>query len=88
MSFAKSIHFRPARQALKHLSVVGLIGASLALSPQAGARAESFTGFYMFGDSMSDPGNLNAVDPRQFGKPYWRGRPSNGPTWADYMRAS
>jgi phospholipase/lecithinase/hemolysin/uncharacterized protein YhjY with autotransporter beta-barrel domain len=61
------------------------MGASLALSPQAEARAQSFSGFYMFGDSMSDPGNLNAFDPRQFGPPNWKGRPSNGPTWADYM---
>jgi len=59
--------------------------ASLALSPQAEARAQSFSGFYMFGDSMSDPGNLNAVDPSVFGPPNWKGRPSNGPTWADYM---
>ncbi len=61
------------------------MGASLALSPQAEARAQSFSGFYMFGDSMSDPGNLNAVDPSVFGPPNWKGRPSNGPTWADYM---
>ncbi|MEY4256393.1 MAG: hypothetical protein RLZZ141_1620 [Pseudomonadota bacterium] len=85
MAFTNSIHFRSAKQVLKHLSVVGLMGASLALSPQAGARAESFSGFYMFGDSMSDPGNLHAFDPRQFGPPNWKGRPSNGPTWADYM---
>ncbi len=85
MSFPKSTGLGRVRQTIKRASIVGLMGVGLALGLEGEARAESFTGFYMFGDSMSDPGNLNAVDPRQFGKPYWRGRPSNGPTWADYM---
>lgn len=85
MSFPKSTGLGRARRALRCASIVGLMGVSLALGLRSEARAESFTGFYMFGDSMSDPGNLNAVDPSAFGPPYWRGRPSNGPTWADYM---
>lgn len=85
MSFPKSTGLGLTRQTLKRASIAGLMGVSLALGLQIGARAESFSGFYMFGDSMSDPGNLHAVDPRQFGPPYWKGRPSNGPTWADYL---
>ena len=85
MSFPKSTGLGRARQTINRASIVGLMGVSLALALEAGAQAQSFTGFYMFGDSMSDPGNLNAVDPRQFGTPNWKGRPSNGPTWADYM---
>jgi outer membrane lipase/esterase len=45
-----------------------------------------FTDFYVFGDSLSDDGNLfaasgGAVPPA----PYWQGRFSNGPVWSELV---
>lgn len=58
--------------------------------------AASFTGIYVFGDSLSDPGNvfnistqLNSADPQvpiiPPSPPYFNGRFSNGPNWVDYL---
>ena len=52
------------------------------------AAAKDFTGIYMFGDSFSDNGNLHRLNPQAFAAPYWQGRPSNGPTWIEYLRRS
>lgn len=71
-------HFKVAQ------SVRGaLLGSALALCPLAGAHAQStpFDSITVFGDSLSDPGNLAA-----FGAapppPYFEGQFSNGPVWA------
>jgi phospholipase/lecithinase/hemolysin len=41
---------------------------------------------YVFGDSLSDPGNLFNLTGRQIPpSPYFNGRFSNGPTWVDYL---
>ncbi|PSB35252.1 SGNH/GDSL hydrolase family protein [Stenomitos frigidus] len=57
-----------------------------ALTPTA-AQAFSFTGLYVFGDSLSDTGNtFNAtgglLPPAPF---YTAGRFSNGPVWVEYL---
>ncbi|KAJ1676152.1 hypothetical protein EV182_008762, partial [Spiromyces aspiralis] len=48
-------------------------------SPPSGGRYIA-----VFGDSMSDDGNLHAFMPSMG---YWKGRFSNGPNWADYASA-
>ena len=58
--------------------------------------AATFSGIYVFGDSLSDPGNvfnvskqINSVDPTSPivppSPPYFNGRLSNGPNWVDYL---
>jgi len=59
--------------------------ALVALSPVA-AEAASFTNLYVFGDSLSDTGNLyqatgNLIPP----PPYFNGRLSNGLLWVEYL---
>lgn len=54
------------------------------------ARAETvtqFTSFWSLGDSLSDPGNLYAATggTRPASPPYWQGRFSNGPVWAEHV---
>lgn len=85
MSYLRSGWGQRAGRGVKHAFGSALMGAALVLGAQSSAEAQNFSDFYIFGDSMSDPGNLHAMDPRQFGSPYWQGRPSNGPTWADYL---
>lgn len=51
------------------------------------ATAASFTQIYVFGDSVSNIGNVfdstgGAIPPNQF---YFDGRFSNGPVWVDYL---
>jgi phospholipase/lecithinase/hemolysin len=51
------------------------------------ATAASFTNLYVFGDSLSDTGNLfrttgNFIPPQPF---YFNGRFSNGPVWVEYL---
>ncbi len=49
--------------------------------------AASFTSMYVFGDSLSDTGNVSNVTgglvPQN--PPYFNGRFSNGPNWIDYL---
>jgi phospholipase/lecithinase/hemolysin len=58
--------------------------------------AATFSGIYVFGDSLSDPGNVynvskqfNSLDPTSPivppSPPYFNGRLSNGPNWVDYL---
>jgi phospholipase/lecithinase/hemolysin len=52
------------------------------------AAASQYSGFYVFGDSLSDVGNVflgtGGTIP---GSPYFAGRFSNGPNWADDLSA-
>jgi phospholipase/lecithinase/hemolysin len=53
----------------------------------ASAKAASFSNLYVFGDSISDTGNLfrttrNLIPPEPF---YANGRFSNGPVWVEYL---
>jgi phospholipase/lecithinase/hemolysin len=50
------------------------------------ALAASFSGLYVFGDSLSDTGNVSAFTGGVFPPfPYVDGRFSNGDTWIDYL---
>ncbi|WP_066375218.1 MULTISPECIES: SGNH/GDSL hydrolase family protein [unclassified Anabaena] len=57
------------------------------------AKAQSFSGMYVFGDSLADTGNIfnltnGAVNPVTAippSPPYYSGRFSNGPIWVDYV---
>ncbi len=50
------------------------------------ALAVTFSRMYVFGDSLSDPGNLFNLTGRQIPpSPYFNGRFSNGPTWVEYL---
>ncbi|MUH00589.1 phospholipase [Scytonema sp. UIC 10036] len=64
-----------------------------------GATAATFDRIYVFGDSLSDSGNVfnvtkagNALDPTipidPPSPPYFNGRYSNGPNWVDYLASS
>ena len=50
------------------------------------ALASSFDHLVVFGDSLSDDGNLFAADPSQVPSDYYyAGRFSNGPVWVEYL---
>lgn len=51
------------------------------------ARAASFSEMYVFGDSLSDTGNLFELTNEQIpsSPPYFNGRFSNGPIWVEYL---
>lgn len=85
------------------LAVIGravIVGCGLALSIPASAAAGPYTGIYVFGDSLSDSGNVfaattaNPINPIVLGAatplspPYFFGRFSNGPTYADVLATS
>ncbi len=64
-----------------------------------GATAATFDKIYVFGDSLSDSGNVfnvtkvgNSLDPTipidPPSPPYFNGRYSNGPNWVDYLANS
>jgi outer membrane lipase/esterase len=63
-------------------------GCVLALALAAPAAAETitdYTSFHVLGDSLSDAGNVYNATAHLFPEspPYWNGRFSNGPLWAD-----
>jgi phospholipase/lecithinase/hemolysin len=68
-----------------------IIGGALALALGLGllglpAQAATYTSAYFFGDSLTDPGNLYAATDGQVPPaPYWQGRSSNGPVWAEHV---
>ena len=60
------------------------IGALLAASPRL-ARAD-FTDLVVFGDSLSDVGNLSDISGGIYPGPYYfNGRVSNGTLWAEHF---
>ena len=65
--------------------------STLALSLPLLASAGPFTHMYVFGDSLSDTGNLfiatGGTQPPP-GQPYFNGRFSNGPLWVEDMAAA
>ncbi len=89
----------PRISSVTKLSLAGLISVSI-LSPLA-ASAASFSKLYVFGDSLSDAGNvfnattaLNELPPIPGvvfppvlppDPPYFQGRNSNGPVWVEYL---
>jgi phospholipase/lecithinase/hemolysin len=59
---------------------------ALLLYLPAAALASNFDTLVVFGDSLSDNGNLFAIDPTQVpSENYYQGRFSNGPVWAEYL---
>lgn len=65
------------------LSALVLVFA-LAIQP---ANAQQYTGLYVFGDSLSDSGNLFALTggTNPPSPPYFNGRVSNGPVWVESL---
>ena len=58
---------------------------SIQTQPAAAAPIR-YEAAYVFGDSLSDPGNLFALTGEP-PPPYFEGRVSDGPIWADYLAA-
>lgn len=50
-----------------------------------GERGQPLNRLVIFGDSLSDSGNLRKRLHIFPGEPYWLGRFSNGPNWVDYL---
>jgi phospholipase/lecithinase/hemolysin len=76
---------RSHRRIVQVTLLVSLTLLSLMFVP--GASARPFTQLVVFGDSLSDSGNLfsvtgGAIPPSP---PYFDGRFSNGPVWADFL---
>ena len=75
---------------MRSLSIHGTAGALLSLGLLVGAgpalavAPPAFGGLYVFGDSLSDNGNLFKLI-GQPGFPYFEGRFSNGPVAAEYL---
>lgn len=66
-----------------------LAAAVIAMSggaAQASSFSDPYTSFWALGDSLTDNGNLFAIA-NQPGAPYFAGRFSNGPTYAEYLAA-
>lgn len=61
------------------------VAAALVPLPAAAANVDPFTSFWVLGDSLSDPGNLFRLTggARPQSPPYFDGRFSNGPVWAE-----
>lgn len=53
-----------------------------------GSRQQPVNRLVIFGDSLSDTGRLKRRLHVFPGAPYWLGRFSNGPAWADYLESS
>jgi phospholipase/lecithinase/hemolysin len=73
-------------QVLRQVAPAAIGGLPLALLLATTASASAFDKLYIFGDSLSDVGNLSQAT---FGlippPPYATGRLSNGPLWVDYL---
>jgi phospholipase/lecithinase/hemolysin len=69
------------------LSAAPLAIASFSTALPNAAEAASFSSLYIFGDSLTDTGNIyratgNTIPPSPF---YFDGRFSNGPLWVEYL---
>jgi phospholipase/lecithinase/hemolysin len=75
---------------MRNLIAVFLLATLAAISPLA-ALAGPFTQIVAFGDSLTDTGNLEILQPTAFSSPsgafygYYEGRFSNGPNWIDQL---
>ncbi len=73
----------------KQFVVAGFVLFSFML-PLKATAAQLFSGMYVFGDSLSDPGNVFNITKEITGTgfppvPYYEGRLSNGPIWIDAL---
>ncbi|WP_242040487.1 SGNH/GDSL hydrolase family protein [Coleofasciculus sp. FACHB-1120] len=80
MASAKAAIAKP-RCVLALLTLFGVLGFPNAVS------AQNLNQIYVFGDSLSDVGNVLEATNGQYppSPPYFQGRYSNGPVWADYL---
>lgn len=70
---------------MKKRTILAVMLALFLYLPTA-ALASNFDTLVVFGDSLSDNGNLFAYDPTQVPSDYYyQGRFSNGPVWAEYL---
>jgi len=74
---------------LNSAALPAVVVLSLFLSTAPAVWADTFTNLYVFGDSLSDAGNLfiatGSPGPPFPGPPYYAGRFSNGPVWVEYL---
>jgi outer membrane lipase/esterase len=68
---------------------LAVLAGTLIAAGSASAAPLSFTSFYVFGDSLSDPGNRFDASggTTPMSPPYYEGRYSNGPVWAEHLAA-
>jgi phospholipase/lecithinase/hemolysin len=77
---------RVTRQLLRHVAVGAVASLCLVLSPVA---AHAYSAFYVFGDSLSDVGNVfAATGGAEPASPYSNGQFSDGPIWAQDLSNS
>ena len=65
------------------MSLVGALVVSL-----VSAQASAYSALYVFGDSLSDTGNVNIITGGVPLPPYATGRFSNGPVWVETLAAN
>ena len=71
----------------KSLAAAAVIAVS-ASGALASAFSDPYTSFWALGDSLTDDGNLYAIAPAAIpSPPYFDGRVSSGPTYAEYLAA-
>lgn len=66
------------------LAAFALCGLAAAAIAQTAPSNRTFSSYYFFGDSLTDSGNTFALTGSP-GAPYYQGRVSNGPTYAEYL---
>ncbi len=73
---------------MRKVILPALLAACFSAAASA-ATVDHFTSAWFFGDSLSDPGNLYAATGGASppSPPYYDGRRSNGPVWAEYIAA-
>ncbi|MBA3850355.1 MAG: hypothetical protein C0502_10240 [Opitutus sp.] len=69
---------------LRSRALVLLASLGLATAAVAQPAQRSYSNYYFFGDSLTDSGNLFTLT-GQPPAPYYNGRFSNGPTYAEYL---
>ncbi len=72
-------------------ALLGLVLVVATVCPTAAATlTDRYSSFWVFGDSLSDPGNLYAASGNTTppSPPYFNGRFSNGPVWAESVTVS
>ena len=65
-----------------------ILAACLLLSVNSALAQQNFTDFVVFGDSLSDTGNLASLSPVNLPFPFFENRITDGPVAIDYLSAS
>ncbi|TFG83969.1 MAG: hypothetical protein E4H19_10950 [Chromatiales bacterium] len=74
---------RPVARGLRTVSFVGALFVAL-----FSVQASAYSAMYVFGDSLSDTGNVSLAIPGNPPPPYAPGRFSNGPVWVETLSAN